>query len=256
MIPADRRKKLLEFVNFRGSVTIGELSERFQVSEMTIHRDLNYLETRGKVQKTYGGVISNLSDIEIPFNSRLNTHIQEKVCIGKAAARLVEDGDSIIIDPSSSSYAMLRELLMLEKKDLTIFCTGLAALSLLSGNTSYQVFGVGGLLAPLTLEFVGNFTQNFLANIHADKYFAGVTGIHPDFGVTDPIQEEVAVKQRCAQSANELIILADQTKFGRVANFITFSLDQINLVVTDGNEDHSYINAIQRARVEFLFAPS
>jgi DeoR/GlpR family transcriptional regulator of sugar metabolism len=213
------------------------------------------LEAHGQVQKTYGGVISKHSDIEIPFNSRSKVNIQVKERIGQSAAQLVEDGDSIIIDSSSSCYALVRELLVVDKKELTIFCTGLASLTLLSSYTKFQVFGVGGLLLPQTLEFVGHFTRNLLENIHVEKYFAGITGIHPDFGITDPIQEEVAVKQKCAQAANETIILADQTKFGRVANFLTFKLDQINLIVTDVDENHSYVKAIQRAGVEFLFIP-
>lgn len=259
MIPEERRDKILDYVNRHGFAKISQLSELFEVSEMTIHRDLNHLEQRGQVKKSYGGVVSAQSQVEIEFNTRIRANIASKRAIGRAAASLVEDGDSILLDASTTALAMVPALE--PRRDLAIFCTGVATLVALSRMPHIRVYGTGGELYHPSQEFFGMQPLEFLGKIHVDKYFAGVSGIHAVHGITDPLLQEVQIKRQSAAVAGRVIILADRTKFGRVAEFNTLAFDEIDLIITNAEGDapcadggNACVEEVARKGVEILFA--
>jgi DeoR/GlpR family transcriptional regulator of sugar metabolism len=237
MIPAERRTKILDHINTNGSAKVSDLSQLFQVSEMTIHRDLNILERTGRIRKSYGGAISTQTGVNLEFRTRAQANVEAKRAIGRKAASLVQAGESILIDASTTALAMIPELESI--KGLTVFSTGIPALAALSNIPHIRVYGTGGELYHPSQEFFGMQTLAFLKEIHVDKYFAGAGGLHARHGVTDPLLQEVEVKRQSAQSAKELIVLADLTKFGRVAEFNTFALDEIDLIITEASEHPS-----------------
>ena len=118
MIPAERRKKMLEYITNSGSASITHLSEVFDVSEMTIHRDLRFLETTGYVQKKYGGVIASPYEVETDYNRRLKTYPERKEKIGKVAASMINNGDSILLDASTTTLAIIPFLFNFQNLDL------------------------------------------------------------------------------------------------------------------------------------------
>jgi DeoR/GlpR family transcriptional regulator of sugar metabolism len=259
MIPEERRDRVLDYVNRHGFVKISQLSELFGVSEMTIHRDLNNLEQRGQVKKTYGGVVSAQSRIEIGFNTRIRANIASKRAIGRAAASRVEDDDSILLDASTTALAMVPALE--PRQGLTVFCTGVATLVALSRMPHIRVYGTGGELYHPSQGFFGMQPLEFLSRIHVDKYFAGVSGIHAVHGITDPLLQEVQIKRQSAAVAGRVIILADRTKFGRVTEFNTLSFDEIDLIITNAEGDapcadggNACVEEVARKGVEILFA--
>jgi DeoR/GlpR family transcriptional regulator of sugar metabolism len=209
---------------------------------------VKYLEESGLVEKTYGGVVSKKSRVETVFDIRMRTNTAEKQAIARSAARLVEDGDSILIDASTTCLALIQELE--DKRDLTVFTTAIHPTLLLAHSRHILSYCAGGQLSADTMSFLGPSTLQFLRNIHVDKYFAGAAGIHPVHGITDPLLDEVEVKRQSAQVAKEVIILSDHSKFGRLSHFNVFALDQVDLIVTDAV--NPIVEEMQRSGVQLI----
>lgn len=252
MIPAERRQKVLDFINEYGSAKVSELSRIFQVSEMTIHRDLSFLEEHGHVEKKYGGVISSLSKVETAFNIRKMKHADAKQKIGRAAAGLVRDGDTIFLDASTTCLAMVPALD--NHHDLTIFTTGIATASaLINLNNSNHIYCSGGEVSRQTLSITGPIATNLLRDIHVDKCFLGGAGVHPVHGVTDPGIEEVEIKKVAASRAKQLILLVDKTKFGKLNRFSDFPLSEIDLIITDAEKMDPLVAEVADTGVDILY---
>jgi DeoR family fructose operon transcriptional repressor len=253
MIPAERRQQLLEVIKTKGTAKISELGAMFQVSEMTIHRDLSYLQESGLVEKTYGGVISSLSSIETDYDFRRKTNSAGKLAIGRSAAKLVNDGDTILLDSSTTALAIAPELE--NRMDLTIFCTGVVtATALTKLKESNRIYCTGGQLSPRTMSYIGPSTVDFLKKIHVDKCFIGAAGVHPVHGVTDPLLQEVDVKHHIAEGSKEVILVVDHTKFGRLARFSVFPLSELNMIITDAEKGDPCVIEVSKKGVEILFA--
>jgi DeoR/GlpR family transcriptional regulator of sugar metabolism len=252
MIPAERRQKVLEFIHENGSAKVSVLSQLFQVSEMTIHRDLSFLEEHGHVEKKYGGVISSLSKVETAFNIRKMKNADAKQKIGQAAAELVQDGDTIFLDASTTCLAMTPALD--NHCDLTIFTTGIATASaLINLNDSNHVFCSGGEISRHTLSITGPIAVNLLRSIHVDKCFLGGAGVHPIHGVTDPGIEEVEIKKVAASRAKQLILLVDKTKFGKLNRFADFPISEIDLIITDADKSDPLVAEVEGTGVDILY---
>lgn len=249
MIPAERRKKMLEYIVESGSATITELGNIFEISDMTVHRDLKNLESTGSIQKSYGGVIASGYKIETDYEKRAAMNSDEKVKIGQAAASIINDGDSFIIDASTTTNALLP---FLDQKDLTIFCTSVSAVSALSNKTHYEVHATGGLVYKSTSSFVGPSSVYFLDSIHVDKCFLGASGITGE-NITDPISLINELKRHIINSSNEVILCIDRTKFGRLSQFEIFPLEKIDLIITDLESDSPYVEELSDIGIEFLF---
>jgi len=242
---------MLAFIAEHGTATIKELSVKYQVSEMTIHRDLNYLEATGRIQKTYGGVVISDSFIETDFDRRLQMNRKSKEAIGSAAADLVENGDSLLMDPSSTVYTMLPSLM--KKTDLTIVTTSIMLLSRLSNHPGIELFSTGGFVYNDTGGLIGPTAIHFVENIHVDKCFLGATGITSQVGTMDPIAFIVELKKAMAKAANEIIMLVDYSKFGRLSRFNLLPFSEIDLIVTDADGNSPQVKEISNLGVEFLF---
>ncbi len=252
MIPAERRQKLLELIEKNGAVKISELSEIFQVSEMTIHRDLAYLEEHSHVEKKYGGAISSLSKVETAFNIRKMKNAEAKQKIGQAAAGLVKDGETIYLDASTSCLAMISVLG--HRRNLTIFTTGIAtALALINLDESNRIYCSGGEVSRDTMSITGFAATEFLKSIHVDKCFIGGAGIHPVHGITDPGIDEVEIKRTAASIAKKLILLVDKTKYGLLNRFTDFPLTEIDLIVTDAEKTDPLVREVEETGVDIMY---
>ena len=250
MIPAERRQKMLLIINQQGTATTAELSDQFAVSEMTVHRDLKFLESSGRVEKTYGGVIVRNSLVETEFERRRLTNVDAKQTIGKAAADLVEDGDTILIDASSTCLLMIPDLAL--KNNLTVFTTGVTVTQQLSAFSNVELHSTGGMVLNGTDSFTGAMAIESLKKIHVDKCFIGASGITAPYGIFDPILSVAEVKKFSAAAANEVIVLADRSKLGRVTKFKVLPFSEIDLIITDAEEDTLCVKEIREQKVELL----
>lgn len=235
-----RRHRILDLLTRDGYESIQALSRVMRVSEMTIRRDLNVLESEGLIRRTHGGAITeSLRQVDLDYRARRDQHAMAKRQIGEAAARLVRDGDIIFLDAGTTVLAMTEHLL--DRRSLTIVTHSLAVVDRLQGRDGIKVFLLGGEVRSDLMSVVGFQAEEFLGTFALDKAFLGTGGIDPKRGLTHSTVEEIPIKTRAAQSARELYVLADQSKFRKAGMMFFLPTAQIDYLVTEGRKDADVI---------------
>lgn len=248
MYSAERRQEILKLIEEDSRVAVAALAARFDVSESSIRRDLNELHRLGLVQRTYGGAIGHAAaSPEAPFNERVVSRHDEKERIGRAAAQLVQPGDTIFVDGGTTTECMLSYLPV--DAPLTVVTYGLNIVQRLLDQRSITVVLIGGILYPPTLTFGGVFAADSFEcyNIRFDKAFLAATGISAEAGVTNAGFEEIPIKRRALRNAREAILLADSTKVGVIAAGVVASTDLLQRLITTREADEAEVDAL-RAR--------
>jgi DeoR/GlpR family transcriptional regulator of sugar metabolism len=216
----------------QGILRIGELAEKFHVSEMTIRRDLEMLEVAGHVERTFGGaMVSEQAAFESNYSVRLNTHTPEKQAIARYAAGLVKDGDTIALDASTTALALAK---VLRHRSVTIISNSLDVAQELR-NSRAKVILVGGYLRQVAGSFAGPITQKALKDLRVDQAFISGKGIQVPGGVMDSDLDEVEVKKSMLESADCVNVLLDSSKFGKRALGLIAPLEAIDLLISDNH---------------------
>jgi DeoR/GlpR family transcriptional regulator of sugar metabolism len=215
MLNQERQQKILEQVRKAGAVRVSQLSEGLSVSEATIRRDLDMLHESGFLQRTHGGaVVANLASPEPPVIQRMTENILAKERIGKAAAKLVRDGETIFIGSGTTAREVARNLS--DRRNLTVITNSLLVMNTLSQTENNAVIALGGLLRRKELSFIGYLTEQMLRELHPQKVFMGIYAVSLRFGLSNDDLSEVATDRVIIASASEVILLADHTKFDNI----------------------------------------
>ncbi len=257
MIAAERQQKILELVVEAGQISIAEICQRFEVSEMTARRDLTRLDRQGLLRRVHGGAIRSLGrSYEPPFSSRAAKNQQLKKKIGLRAAELIFDGDSIALDVGTTTLEIVQGLK--ERRDLTVVtsCLQIAndIVATLSIESNVRLIIAGGIVRPRELSMVGAIAEQVYADLHVDKAFLGIGGISLDDGLTEFNMEDSRVKQQLIRSAQEIIVVADSTKFGQTTFTSVAEIEAVDRIVTDSRAPEEMVEAIRRRGVEVLLA--
>lgn len=232
MLAIERKNAILETLQNEQRVLVAELSQEYGVTEETIRRDLDKLEKEGYVKKTYGGAVLNENtNIEMPLRIREKTNRREKQMIAKLAAEMVEDGDSIILDASSTSLMVAQELK--DRKKLTVITNSLEVLIELSKSKRIKVISTGGTLKSSSLSLVGKNAEKTLENFYVDKAIVSCKGLDIKKGATDSTEAAAEIKQSMISCAKKLILVVDSTKFGRISFAKILDLREGDVLVTD-----------------------
>jgi DeoR/GlpR family transcriptional regulator of sugar metabolism len=252
MLAETRRARIIDILGRSqdGVVSIENLSRQFGVSEMTIRRDLDWLATRAMVTRVRGGAVAHSSRDEKPFGDRLGDHGPQKTAIAWAAARLVNDGDRIILDAGTTTQQIASALIT--RPRLTVITNNVAAVAQLSRAPQIDTILLGGNLKHQELCTVGPLVTQGLAVLSADKLFLSTAGFAVPQGATDPDMAEAEVKRAMISAASEVILVADSSKWGQVQLVKTARLNEISRLVTDDNIPVEAISALQAAGVEVV----
>ncbi len=255
MYSAERRQDILRLIQQTSRVSVDELAARFGVSPSSIRRDLNELNRLGLLQRTYGGaIIPSTFSAEAPFSVRVVSHHEEKDRIGKAAAPLVQPGETIFIDGGTTTECMLPHLtaLLAERNDsneqrVTVVTYGLNIVQRLLDCEHVTIIVIGGMLHVPTLTFTGVFaTASFEAlNMRFDKAFMAASGISAEAGITNAGFEEIPIKRRAMRSARQSILLADSSKIGFIAAGVIAPIDQLHRLITTAEAPQQEIEALR-----------
>lgn len=253
MLSIERQTKIMQLLKQNTSVRVAELKEIFGVSEMTVRRDLEKLEQHGFVVRTHGGAsINSNSSFDITFNKRNERYIAEKEAIGQAAAAMVEDGDSIILDAGTTTTTMARYLV--NKKSLIVLTNSLTVAQELIHRQGITVILTGGQLRDDTLSLVGSLAEDNLRRFNVDKAFLGTSGLSVDQGLTNDNMYEAEVKRAMINIAQKPIVLADNSKFGRIAFNKFSSLTALKMLITDQGAPKEMVQQIKELGIEVLLA--
>jgi DeoR family fructose operon transcriptional repressor len=251
MLPVDRHTEILRMLDSSNVVKVSDLSGRFKVSEETVRRDLERLEQDGVVRRIYGGAVRvSGRAMELSFQKRQARNLEQKRRIAMLAKDLISDGESILMDSSTSTLELARALPHMR---LTVLTNAVATVMELA-HKDIDVMSTGGVLRQNNLSFVGPVAERALEGYYVDKAFLSCRGMTAREGATDASDLEVELKRRMIRSAKRTIMLVDSTKFGQVGFCSICSLRDVHTVVTDNKVAPHVVDELQDAGVEVLIA--
>jgi DeoR/GlpR family transcriptional regulator of sugar metabolism len=226
----------LEYIQQNRSGRIDKLAALLDVSEATIRRDLFLLETDGLVKRSHGGAVlpEASTSFEHLYQEKSLLYSEEKQLIGKEAAALVSDGETLILDSGSTVLTLAQCLTRC--KNLTIITHDLYIAGL-AYDPSTTVIVTGGIVRGGFNVLIGSIAENFIRQVKVNKTFLGADAVDLDQGVTNATFNEVPIKQLSVAAASQVILLADHTKFGKTALVKVCAIDRLNQVITDEMED-------------------
>ncbi len=232
MFGIERRSKIMSIIYEKKSILVQETAVSFGVTEETIRRDLKELESQGLLSRTYGGaVLSDDTRAEAPLEIREGINIAGKDSIGNFAASLVNDGDTILLDASTSSLYAAKHIK--NKKSLTVITNAESIITELSTCSDMTLISTGGILRRSSLSYVGRTAENAVSNYYADKLFFSCKGFSPKSELTDSSEQESEVRKAMIRCSNQVIFLCDHTKFDKVGYVNTARLSDIHKIITD-----------------------
>ncbi|MES9522251.1 DeoR/GlpR family DNA-binding transcription regulator [Streptomyces capoamus] len=231
--PAARQAAVAELVLARGSAGAAELAERFGVSLMTIHRDLDELERQGVVRKFRGGVTAQPSGVfESNVQYRLKTMRPQKAALAERALRYIEPGTAVLLDDSTSALELARLLRLGGITPLTVVTNFLEVVNLLAGRRGIRLLALGGDYDPLHSSFLGVSCVEAVGRLRVDVGFVSTSGVHGGHAYHQE-QHIVSVKRAMLDIAARNVLLADHTKLGRVALHQVAPLSRFDLLLVD-----------------------
>ena len=232
MLLAERRQAIMDRVLATSRVVVGELSAEFGVSEETIRRDLEWLEQEGVAMRTYGGaVLKHSAQAPPPYATRKNTNVEGKVAIARLLAGMLQNGDTLMVDESSTALFAVRAVRHL--KELTLITNSLNILQEVSSQDSWHIISTGGRLKPDIMALVGPKALSTIQGYHVGYAVLSARGVNTQLGIADSSDEVVEVKRAMMAAADRTVLLADHRKFDR-AGFVSLGrLEEIDQIITD-----------------------
>lgn len=232
MLNIERKQEVLRLLRERKRATVAELSQLFGVSPATVRRDLEALENEGAIRRAYGGaVIAERAAPEPPIIQRITEHEEEKRRIGRAAAELIQDGETVFIGSGTTTLEVARNLG--GKKNLTVITNALNIVNLLTEQPDITVVVLGGLLRRSELSMIGHITEQALKELRANKVIMGMRAVSIEDGLTSDYLPETMTDRAIIRSAPEVILVVDHSKLGKVSTALVAPVTAVHTLVTD-----------------------
>lgn len=251
MLANQRRQKIFELLLEDGSAKVNRLSRIFKVTEVTIRQDLEKLEQEGLIIREHGGAfLKNMQDNVRSFTPLNADNMEKKTAIGRKAASLIENGDTIILDSGSTTTEIAKQIL--GKKGLTVITNALNIALILGADPGIEVMVTGGEFKPPTLSLTGQKAADFLENIHVDKLFLATAGISLRSGLTYPSISDITVKKAMIDAADVTYLVADSTKIGKNSLASLGALSLIDYLITDQDIDPKHLELFTENQVEVI----
>lgn len=253
MTKEERHALIMDMLIKQNSILVTDLSDRLQVSSVTIRKDLTELERAKKLYRSHGRAI-----LINPYINNRNVNVKEKLCIdekrliGKVAASMITRDDSILIASGTTVHALAR--CIQPDHRLTVITASLQVSDHLSGMENVDIIQLGGMLRHSSLSVVGNYAEQILSNFYCSKLYLGVDGIDLDFGITTTDMREANLNQVMMRTAQKTIVLADSTKFGRRGFSKIADMDEVDLIITDENVPSSITQRLEEMGIEVIIA--
>ena len=250
----ERRKSILHQINEAGQVLVPALSKEFNVSEVTIRNDLEQLEKKNMLIRARGGAIKIEGNVGIDYHlsEKNKLNIEEKAKIGKKAAELINEHDTIIIDSGTTTMEVAKNLSQLN--DITVICNALNIISHLIQLKNLNLIIPGGYLRKNSLSLVGPLAEKNLQNLYVDKVFIGVDGFDTKHGIYTPNIEEAYFNEIMIKISKEVIVVCDSSKFLRRSLAYICGLNKIHCVITDSGIHEEDRKRLEDSGIKLLIA--
>lgn len=251
MTTYERRQSLLDVLRKRPGLRVPELARMLNVSEGTVRNDLNALEDEGRLKRVHGGAVLTAQNQfqNNSFMRRYKQNVAAKLAIVREVAVLVNDGDSILLDASSTAYYLARDLS--GRNRLRVMTNGFEVARELAQNTSNTVILIGGVVNNDSSSVTGLLSEQIIAEMHIEKAFFSCSGFSIERGMTEVHFEEAQLKRKAIESSKQVIALIDSSKFGKEDLTPFARPNQITHLFTDSSITEEWRNRLQRANIPF-----
>jgi DeoR/GlpR family transcriptional regulator of sugar metabolism len=249
----ERMQQVLRMLETRDSVHVAELSEAFSVSEVTVRSDLTTLARQGLVARVRGGVRAlEQGQSEVGFDLRLRLEVERKRAIARAAAALVDEGEAVALDASTTAYYLALELRAM--RELVVVTNGLLVATALADAPGISVLVTGGMLRLSAMSLVGDLGTGVLRTTRINKGFLGARGLSLERGLMDLNPDEVRIKQEMADACERVYGILDGTKWHRSALLTFVPVEALDGIVTDSGAPAAELEAWREAGVTVITA--
>jgi DeoR family transcriptional regulator, aga operon transcriptional repressor len=244
-------RHVLLLLETRNYVPVAELSEAFAVSEVTVRSDLTVLAKQGLVARIRGGVRAiQQGQSEVGFDLRLRLEVEGKRAVARAAAAMVDEGEAVAIDASTTGYYLALELRA--KRELVVVTNGLLVATALADAPGITVLVTGGVLRLSAMSLVGDLGTDVLRTTRINKGFLGARGLSLERGLMDLNPDEVRIKQEMADACEQVFGIFDGTKWHRSALLAFVSTENLAGIVTDSSAPSEEVHAWRAAGVDVV----
>ncbi|MET0133605.1 MAG: DeoR/GlpR family DNA-binding transcription regulator [Kibdelosporangium sp.] len=250
MLPQRRHAEILRCLSRDGSASITKLVEQLATSPATIRRDLIWLEGEGVLTRVHGGALL-MPHAERPFQRVADEHSGGKEAVAAAAAALVHEGDTVLLDIGTTTNRVAARL---RGRSITVLTNNLAVYEELADDEAVELILLGGVVRRNYRSMVGFLTEDALRQIRADRVFLGAAGVRPDGSVMDDTVVEVPMKRALLAAADQVVLLADAVKFPGDGMARVCGAEELDVLVTNAGADPVTLAAMREAGVEVLEA--
>ncbi len=249
LLGLERQERIAQLLEERGRLTVAEISDAFEVSESTARRDLSALADRNLIRRVHGGAVRapRVATSEAPIMQRLEQRADVKRRIGQAAARLIQDGETVLLMGGSTGTAVARELG--GHANLTVVTDSLIVANELIRQGVHKVIILGGMIDADEFAVRGTLARQFLSELQVDKVILGTKAISAQRGLSAESAEEAELFRGCIQAGHQIILVTDSTKFHQSALVRVADVEVLDTLVTDAGIDAETVETLQERGV-------
>ncbi len=253
MLAIERRNTILKKLSAEGKVLVADLAKEFDVTEETIRRDLEKLDNDGLAKKTYGGAVKlDNFNIDLPFHVRKQANVESKEYIASLIADMINDGDYIMLDASTTALYVIKKIL--NKKNITLITNSIEILLELCNKHEWNILSTGGALKEGGLSLVGYQAEKMISGFHVDLAICSCKGIDDKNGITDSNERDTEIKKAFFKSANKKILAVDSSKFDKASFVKVCSLADVDTIVTDTKPSELWLDRLKQNDVEIIYS--
>ncbi len=247
-----RKQEILEMIRSQGTALISDLAKAFNISDITIRRDLTKLESLGLVRRIHGAVvdISNTSQLELSFFQKCNLNLEEKIRIGQKASELISISDTVMLDAGTTTLQVAKQIK--NRMGIHVITNSIYILLELAESSGIEVSLTGGALRKISRSLIGPLAINSIQDIHVEKLFLGASGVSLDWGLTSPDMIEAQTKTAMIRSARTVILLADHSKFGKRTLGRLGELKDVHVLITDTKTPQDVVQSVLQLGIEVI----
>ncbi len=252
LLVEERRRKILEALEQSERVTVQELVRRFAVSAVTIRKDLDALTEAGAMVRSHGGALRPLGPTDIAIGVKEILHHDEKLRVGTAAAALVQNDETIILDSGTTTLEVARQIAARKFRSLTVITNGLNIAVELARLQNVRLIMLGGMVRHVSHSVVGPHAEQMVRGLNADRLFLGVDGLDLEIGLMTPDVLEAQLNGMLIRVAREVNVVTDSSKFSRRSLSVIARLDAVHRIITDDRIDPAFLAALRARSIEVL----
>jgi len=245
----ERRRRIRELLRAEGRVRVEALAARFGISQVTIRADLSILESAGALTRTHGGALS-LPEADQSLDVKQLQHRAEKQRIAAAAAGLIRDGETIILDSGTTTAEIARHIRTLDLKSINVITNALNIAALLIDVPSVRLIVPGGILRRESNSLSGPMAESTLATLRANRLYLGADGVDPQIGVMTPHLAEAELNAKMIGISQQVVVVADSSKFARRNISLIARVEQLHMLITDRAAPQDAIEQLCQCGVE------